>query len=62
MNLSAHDCGFGWERAVSMPVIDPDARALLYLRTYLTLGHKSGGAWRPSQAAMCGGKAPCSVS
>ena len=28
----------------------------------LTLGHKSGGAWRPSQAAMCGGKAPCSVS
>ena len=28
----------------------------------LTLGHKSGGAWRPSQAAIRGGKAPCSVS
>ena len=34
----AHDCGFGWERAVSMPVIDRDARVLLYLRTYRLTG------------------------
>ena len=36
----AYDCGFGWERAASMPVTNPDARALLYLRTY----HLTGGA------------------
>jgi hypothetical protein len=28
----------------------------------LRLGHKSGGACRPSQAAIHGGKIPCSAS